>query len=211
MEKDYGARILAGGLLTAPANAAYNFGTGDFTVTALFETTQPGTLAARKSTAGGGGDGGWLVVLEPNGRIKFATDNGFGFYQVMSDPTDALDGTWHSVAAVRRNGAMTIYFDAKPVPVQASSSTPTPTNVSNSQRLTIGGCDQVEEPYRQFVGILEDVSLWNRALGAQDIWRTMFNKVTPQDPGLVGLWEMNQSPADSSLTRNNASASGPVG
>ncbi len=208
MEEDYGCRILAGGMITAPANAAYAFGTSDFSVTALFETTQPGALAGCKADYGETGGAGWLLVLQPNGQIKFATDSGYGFYQVVSGPTGALNGTWHSVAAVRSNGQLQIYYDGQLIPTQATSTTPTPVNVSNTERLTIGACDPKTEPYRQFVGIIEDVTLWNRGLNADDVWRTMFNKVTPQEPGLVGLWEMNRNLADSSLTANTASATG---
>ncbi len=208
---DYGAEINNGGMITLPTNNAYNFGTGDFTISALFQTTQPGTIISRKSTEGGSPDcAGWLLVLKPNGVFKIATDNGFGFYEVNSEPTSALDGKWHSVAAIRKSGAITIFFDGLLLSVTPNSSLPSPLNISNSRRIVIGNCDQQQELYRQFVGVVEDVTIWNRALSEADIQRTRFNEVTPSDPGLVGFWQMDQNFNDDSPIKNNGSFLGAV-
>ncbi|MBO1346412.1 MAG: hypothetical protein EBE86_002940 [Hormoscilla sp. GUM202] len=207
MEADYGIRIQQEGMLTVPSNNAYNFGKGDFTITVLFQTTVGGTIISRKPAEGGTGNGGWWLILRPNGVIQMNTDDGFGYYKAVSEPTIALDGTWHSVAAVRQNGNISIFFDGISIQVTPESSKPTPLDVSNSHRVVIGYGDQQQ---LQFVGILEDVSIWNRALNQAEIKRTMFNKVTPEDPGLVGFWEMNRDFDDTSPTNNPATPIGPV-
>lgn len=209
--EDHGIQIDNGGMITIPPNSAYNFGLGDFTITAIFQTTQPGTVVSRKSTEGGSPDyAGWLLVLKPNGVFKMATDNGFGFYEVNSQATNALNGQWHSVAIIRKNGAISIFFDGVLINITPNSSLPTPLNISNSRRVVIGNCDQQQEPYRQFVGIIEDVTIWNRALDEAEIQRTRFNEVTPNDQGLVGFWKLDQNFDDSSPTRNNGSGAGSV-
>jgi hypothetical protein len=139
-----------------------------------------------------------------------ATDNGFGFYEVNSQATNALNGQWHSVAIIRKNGAISIFFDGVLINITPNSSLPTPLNISNSRRVVIGNCDQQQEPYRQFVGIIEDVTIWNRALDEAEIQRTRFNEVTPNDQGLVGFWKLDQNFDDSSPTRNNGSGPGSV-
>ncbi|TCL63363.1 concanavalin A-like lectin/glucanase superfamily protein [Hydrogenispora ethanolica] len=211
METDYGMLIPKESYLEIPSHDAYNFGTGDFTITLLFQTARPGTLISRKSSEGGSSEcAGWLLTLKPDGVIKMATDNGFGFYEVNSEPTPALDGTWHAVAAIRRNGAISIYFDGAAIAVTPRFSLPTPLDISNRRRIVIGDCDQEQEEYKQFTGVLEDISLWNRALDPAEIQSTMFNNINPLDPALVGLWELNQDFTDSSQTRNDADPIGAV-
>jgi phosphatidylserine/phosphatidylglycerophosphate/cardiolipin synthase-like enzyme len=207
MEADYGIRIQKEGMLTVPSNNAYNFSKGNFTITVLFQTTQPGTIVSRKPAEGGAGNGGWWLNLAANGVIQMNTDDGSNYYRVVSEPTIALDGTWHSVAAVRQNGNIFIFFDGIFISVTPQGQGSTPLNISNSHRVVIGYCDQQQ---LRFVGILEDLSVWNRALSQAEIKRTMFNKVTSEDPGLVGFWEMNRDFHDTSPTKNSATPVGPV-
>lgn len=208
---DYGVQIAAPGNILVPSNNAYNFGTGDFSITALFRTTAPGTIVSRKSAQGGSSAyAGWLVVLKAGGSIKFATDNGYGFYEVSSAPSAALDNQWHHVAAIRRNGQLEIWLDGVKTVVQARSSLPTPLNVTSGQRLVIGATDQQQEPNNQFVGTAEDVTIWNNAIGKNQITDSMFNLLTGQEPGLVGFWPMDNSLADKSPTKNNGTVNGHV-
>ncbi|WP_421903129.1 LamG domain-containing protein [Maridesulfovibrio sp.] len=211
MEADYGVQIRSGAKVVIPSNTAYSFGKGDFTIGALFQTEQPGTLLSRKSTEGGSeACAGWLLVIKPDGIIKMATDNGFGFYEVNSEKTQALDGLWHHVAAVRKKGIITIFFDGKPIKSTAKGSLASPLNISNNRRIVIGGCDQKQEPHRQFTGIIEDVILWNRALTQDEIIPTMFNLVQGTEPGLVGYWAMNNDLTDESTHHNIATAEGQI-
>ena len=208
---DFGLRIASPGNVTIPSNGAYNFAGGDFSVTALFQTTSPGTVVSRKSTEGGSSAyAGWLVVIKPGGAIKFATDNGFGFYEVNSVGTSALDGRWHHVAAIRRNGQLEIWLDGAHIAASPRGSLPTPLDVSSGLRVVIGGTDQRQEPYNQFVGTIEDVTIWNRPIATDQILASMFNLLTGHEAGLVGLWAMNDSLADSSPTANGGSANGSV-
>jgi len=208
---DYGVQIASPGNLVITSNNAYNFGTDDFSVTALFRTTSPGTIVSRKSTEGGSSAyAGWLVVLKPDGSIKFATDNGFGFYEVDSVQTAALNGQWHHVAAIRRNGQLEIWLDGVKIAVQAKFSLPTPLNVTSGLRVLIGGTDQQQEPYNQFVGTIEDVTIWNYAISTDQITDSMFNLLTGREPGLVGFWPMDNSLVDQSPTGNNGTVNGHV-
>jgi Phosphatidylserine/phosphatidylglycerophosphate/cardiolipin synthases and related enzymes len=214
MEADYAVQISTQSYLNISSNNAYNFGIGDFTLTALFQTQSSGTIISSKTTNGQSQDNaGWLLVLKPDGSFKMATDDSFQFYEVCSKKTSALDGSWHSVAAVRDSGEISIYFDGvllAVTPNKSKNTTQTPLNISNNTRVLIGNCDQSQEPYRQFVGMIEDVSIWNRALDQSDIKRTMFNMISPEDEGLVGFWEFNKNFNDSSTTRNSITPIGSI-
>ncbi len=77
---DYGAQLGAGGLIACPSNAAYDFGTGDFTLTALVKGSAPGVVVSRKGTQGPG----WFLWIEPGGTIVVTTDNGVGYYAAVT-------------------------------------------------------------------------------------------------------------------------------
>ena len=208
---DYGAQIAAPGTIVVGSNNAYNVGRGDFSITALFRTSAPGTIVSRKSTQGGSSaNAGWLVVLKPGGVIKFATDNGFGFYEVNSGTTAVLDGQWHHVAAVRRAGQLEIWLDRVKLAVQPRGNLPTPLDVTSGQRVLIGSTDQQQEPYRQFVGTVEDVTIWNSAIGINQINASMFNLLTGREPSLIGFWPMDKSFEDKSPIINGGTVSGQV-
>ena len=211
MEQDFGVELKNDGRLTAKEVSAYDFGVGDFSVTALVQTTEPGTVVSKKTTEGGSqACAGWLVVLKPDGVIKFATDNGYGFYEINSEPTRAFDGAWHGVAAVRRGGQLEIWFDGEKLSAESRSSLPTPLDVTGSVRLMIGGTDQIQEPYNQLTGYVEDVSVWNRAVSVTEIMSSMFNILTGNEAGLVGFWKLNECWSDSSPIGNALSSQGDV-
>jgi hypothetical protein len=208
---DHGVRIDSPGNVGIRPHGAYNFGVGDFSVTALFQTTAPGTLVSRKSTEGGSpACAGWLVVLNPNGSFTFPTDNGYGYYVINSAPSSALDSHWHHVAAIRRAGHLEVWLDGIRLESRPAFTLRTPLNVTSHQRVLIGGTDQRQQPYNQFVGTIEDVTLWNCAIGAEQMAASMFNGLTGQESGLVGFWPMDRSFADRSRTGNAGSGNGQV-
>ncbi|TGN14067.1 LamG domain-containing protein [Leptospira ilyithenensis] len=208
---DFAANIASPGNITMTNNNVYNFGAGNFSVGALVKTTSPGTVISKKGTPGGQGNGGWLLVIKQGGTIKFATDDGSQFYEVISSPSRVLDGEWHHIAAIRNNGNLSIYFDGNLIPVTPSrSNPPPPLNVTNNLRLMIGGTEQSQEPYNQFVGQVEDVVLWNKAATREEIIPAMFNQLGGNEPGLIGYWNLNNHVKDSSAIKNNGTLNGSV-
>jgi hypothetical protein len=83
-----------------------------------------------------------------------------------------------------------------------------PLDVSNDHRLVIGGTDQ--DHGGNFEGLLEDVTIWNRALSAEELIPTRYNLLTGTEPGLVGYWPMDESFSDLSPTSNTGTPSGAV-
>ncbi|EFA78967.1 hypothetical protein PPL_08435 [Heterostelium album PN500] len=110
---DYGALIGPISQILIDNSVAYNFGTNEFSVTSLVQTTLPGTIITNKPAPGGTNKGGWRIVINTNGVIVFTIDNGFGIYRSTSSTSQILDGNWHLVAAIRRSdGQLEIWLDA---------------------------------------------------------------------------------------------------
>lgn len=204
-------QFTGGVYMSADSNGAYQFGTDDFTIEAMLKSTSSGTLVGRKSTEGMAGNGGFLLVVKSDGTIKFATDNGYGFFEVNA-PSRVLDGQWHHVAAVRKGTSIQIYVDGNPAPGSPRGNATPPLNVNNSMRLTIGTVDQQQEPFRAFTGLLAEVRMWRKALSQDDIQRMMGVRLAWNTDGLIGYWtgEFGQQ-VDVSVTRNATYAQGNVG
>ncbi len=209
---DFALELNNGSFMAAANIAAYNLGTGDFTLEAWFKTTGPGTIISRKPTAGGAGAGGFLLVVKPGGVFKLATDSGFGFYEVNSEATEALDGTWHHVAGIRKSGQLSIYFDGRQLNSVVGNNTSTPCDINNNLRLVIGFADQQQEPFRNFTGMLDEVRLWNISRSAEQIANNMDGRLSGLETGLIGYWNFNgENGADGSPTKNDSIAQGNVG
>jgi len=202
--------IPANGNLTAPNIAGYSVGTGDFTVISMVQPKKAGTIISKKGTAGGAGNGGFLVVVKPDQTIKFATDNGSGFYEVNSVATDILNGECHSVAAVRKSGTLSIYLDGIALPVTPRSNLPTPLNIDNSLALMLGATEQSQEPYNQYTGLIMNAGFWSRALSTAEIAVAQFGKTTEVANGLQGFWTLNYTLEDVSANHNRLTSTGNV-
>jgi hypothetical protein len=201
-----------GALVAIPAGPALNVGTGDFTVEAWIKPAAPGTIISRKGSSGGAGNGGFLLVLRPDHTFKLATDNGSGFYEVDSQPTNIMDGQWHHVAGVRQAGQLTIYLDGQPVPAAVRNNGPTPMNIDNGLRLLLGQTDQSQEPYRQYGGLMNDAKFWaGRALSPAEVMLSMEGLLSPQERGLAGYWSFrNRTAADLTGHRLDGALQGPA-
>ena len=88
---DYGADIPLGAFIACPANAAYQFGTGDFSVTVLAATTKTGVVLSQKGEQGPG----WTLEIDDHEQIHFTTDDGTTQSGSGAQATGALDGYWH--------------------------------------------------------------------------------------------------------------------
>lgn len=205
------AKLSGSGHLSVPSNAAYEFGTGDFTIQAWIKPTRAGTIFGKKSTAGGSGaNAGLLLVLQPDGKFKLATDNGFGYSQVVTDASNVFDGDWHHVSAVRSGSSMTVFVDGQQISATLSGSLASPLNVSNDLPLLIGSVQQNQEPYIHYEGSISHARVWNIALDAAKLRQTINSEVSSSSAGLVGDWTLHTDGSDRSATHNNASVSGSV-
>ncbi|WP_431113332.1 LamG-like jellyroll fold domain-containing protein [Variovorax paradoxus] len=206
----YQAMLAQGGSLQTYTSAAFNFGTGDFTVMAMVQTARGGTVVARKGGQGGSGNGGFLLVVNPDGSIKFATDNGFGFHQVVTGPTAVLDGDCHTVAGIRTGATLNVLLDGLPISATASGNATPPLNVDNGLPLTMGCTQQYQEPNNQFIGGLMNVSVWNAALTGDRVVQAAFARITGSEPNLQGYWSLDATSDDLSPNENPAQIVGPV-
>jgi len=116
-------------------NAAWQLGTGDFTIEFWINASASGTYTMVVGTQQSGVDNGfWRVGNRFNSlnQIYFARGTGTGFNEVQAS-VNVNDGSWHHVAVVRSSGTVTIYADG----ISSASSSITGT-CSTNQALRVG-------------------------------------------------------------------------
>jgi signal transduction histidine kinase/CheY-like chemotaxis protein len=147
----------------------------------------------RRGTAAEGGevaDRGWIIFVHQHtgtlgAWVKPGPDPGGSTWTIRG--TAGLrpigDGRWHHVALVQRDTLLSAYVDGKldlefTVPRWADARAP-----GEPLRL---GWDSFSVIH--FVGEMDELTLWSRALSPREIRRLMYQAPVPNAPGLTAYW-----------------------
>lgn len=187
----------------APLCTAYQIGCGDFTVEAWIKPTAGGgTIISRKGTDGGHGNGGFLLVLKPDGVIKLATDDGLGFYEINSAPVAVYDGAYHHILGLRRGKDMEVHVDFKKIQAEPRTDRFPGLDINNRLGMALGHVEQQQEPYNAFNGFIGEVRIWNIATTYPS--KIAWASTDYLSNGLIAMWGFwNQSGEDYSLIANS--------
>lgn len=189
-------------------NNAYNIGCGDFTVEAWVKPSGGGgTILSRKPTEGGSYNGGFLLVLKPDGTIKLATDDGMGFYEVNSEPANVYDGRYHHILGSRQGETLKIYVDFEEIRATVRTNRFPDLNINNALGITVGAVEQMQEIYNYFNGSIGECRLWKKAVtySSKNEWADT-DYIASDLTGMWGFW--NKSGTDYSETANNLNVTG---
>jgi hypothetical protein len=135
----------------------------------------------------GGNNTGYGVGFHTGGTMRCDIGNGSGSYAVAFNSTVVTDGRWHHVAAVFTPLQATLYVDGIAGTVVALAGFAPNT----TQPLYLGEDPATSD--RFYTGLLDEVSLYNRALSAAEI-QTIYNAgsagkcvaVLPPSPPVIG-------------------------
>lgn len=91
-----------------------------------------------------------------------------GWKPVIVRPTDVnlIDGKWHHIAVVRNGPSIQHYIDGKP---QGKPGTAQAGSGDYTDRLLIGALGLQQNPSNYFKGLIDDLSVWDMALSAEQI------------------------------------------
>ncbi len=197
----YGIDIRNNGyIVTGNWNGAFDVGYNPFTfeVWACLLDCGSGNLANAKPSAGGSNSySGWLVTVSRDGTFHFAIDNGFGYYNIDTKPTYALDGQWHHIAAVKTASDLVLYLDGEAVPLQRhTSSTSFGSIMSEGQApITLG---------MGMTARFDEMRFWKEDRSAHLI-TDMYTRMSGSEANLNGCWSFdNKNLNDSTSKGNNA-------
>lgn len=176
--------------------------TGDLTLAAWVKRDSTNTVDYIMGNYGLSCPGGIEFALA-NTDLTFYNNNGYNIATV-SLPA----GEFHHVAAVRKNGIVSIFLDG----VQQTLRLTTANNVVNSSscKFTVGnGPDYTNEA---FGGVIDDARVYGRALSTAEVAvlarRTNTNPEEVAPDKLVGYWPLNET---SGSTTTDASGNNQTG
>ena len=158
-----GERVVVGD----PVDGSLDPGTGDFTVSAWFRTTQlPGSgdfdQLVYKSD---GGEGYELFLTDDGGvtRLSFRIRDGGASWTAL-DVTPLDDGVWHHAAGVIDGTDIHLYLDGILVATQPHAAT----DIDTTESLAFGA-DAAGPAWSDYEGELDEIAIYGRALSAGEI------------------------------------------
>lgn len=167
---DSAYRFDANSYIEIPYNQSFDFGTGDFTLSAWIKTSGDGWIITRGYEDKDGERGYLLNII----------GGSLGFYNLSIGGPGGIgvsipvlkDNAWHHIAAVRDEYKLKLYFDGE----LAGSSNYGAYGIdySSSHPLYIGAIvyysgDTAASKNTTFDGMIDDVSIYNRALTDAEI------------------------------------------
>ncbi len=166
-----------------------NFNAYPFTVSAWFRTTNGAAVVqgiVSKYLDGTGN--GWTLVVQ-NGRLRsFLYRNFANFALDASSVAVVADGFWHHAAMTVDASGGKLFLDG--VQIGANAWTGSPGGTTSTEPLLIGRYSHAIYP--SFTGDLDEVTYWNRALGANEVNYLKHRQISGNEDGLVALWHFNE-------------------
>lgn len=176
-----------------------------FTVEAWVYSSNPagndqGVVAKRRN------EGGTMFSLRvTQGRVGVGlNDNKVNFSSASASNSDVPANQWHHLSTTYDGSMSRTYVDGV---LKASGAVKLAFKAS-AFPVTIGREDLPGDP-RAFLGLIDEVRIWNRALSQEEIQTYMGLRLTGQEPGLRGYWNFDDGTAnDSSLYQNHGTLVG---
>jgi hypothetical protein len=117
-----------------------------------------------------------------NGGLEFYVANNGGMSWTISPDagTGVWDGNWHNVIGTFDGSTVRLYVDGKEVGSGTADASAIPYNLSSGKDLLVGnygGCAGLG-----FSGKIDEVKVFNRALGAQEIHLTVASSIALLPP-----------------------------
>ena len=165
-------------MVTVPDNAAYNLGTGNFTVEAWVKAFNPQTNSSPSIFYRRTASSGISIWLNSLGQLSF---NISGAYSQFGN-ADIDDNTCHHIAVVRSAvNAVSVYVDG----ILKGTSNFSYGSISSTVGITIGN----NSAYK---GWIHEVRFWNVARTQTEIQNAKNIFLTGSETGLIGYWRMNE-------------------
>ena len=186
------------------------------TITAWIRTARTAALYDGVATKYSPGSGNGYSLHVYNGRLRawyFSPTSSVYPGDPGLDGGVIADGQWHHVALVVSANNGTIYIDgvSRGTPV-AWSGTPAPPTTTIP--MLIGRYSTNAGYASSFAGDIDEVGIWNRALGTGELNYLKHLRLTGSEDGLVSLWHLDEglgpTSVDATPAARVASLNGPV-
>jgi hypothetical protein len=147
---------------------AGNFGTSKWTMELWGKTTATRlvSLLSKRGNCGGYELTPWWDMRIHSGMVQLEAYTS-QYNEAGSPGTIMNDGVWHHIAFVRNGGALSLYQDG--VLLAAKTGLGAALNDSTAKNLVLGSGPCIANDGNDFHGKIDEVSLYHRAMSAQEI------------------------------------------
>jgi hypothetical protein len=178
--------------IDVPHAASLSFGAGDpMTVELWFNLSEPRSpvyhLIGKRVACG---ETNYQVAVG-SGELHFSTGPSPAFR--VGTPFTATVGQWVHVAATCDGSTVRLYVNGQLKATGAGS-----LGNENDEPLRIGQSGTCQSDFR-FVGVIDEVRIWNVARSVNEIAADYNRTVDPTTPGLVGYWNFDEAFADPTI------------
>jgi hypothetical protein len=147
--------------------------------------------------------GNWCGNSANKLTFLLATGGRLGDRRVMMSDITVPENRWCYVAATWEPGSMHVYingiqYDGQIYGPSCSLST-APFSINSQTRPVLIGAEYEKVnwvPYRFFNGQIDEVTIFNRALTAEEVQYNMYHKLAGNEDGLVGYWDLDEGAGD---------------
>jgi uncharacterized protein (TIGR02145 family) len=154
--------------ISIPDDSLLNFGTGDFTISAVIRTgvipTYSWSGIVTKHNSACNHDTEYFLMIEGGtGHPYFGLSTSGGVFERIYGSTNVCDNAYHVLCGIKENGQIRLYVDGIIVGTAASSINPDNSNPVNIGRSSYNG----GQGY--FNGIIDDIRLYKSAITEPEI------------------------------------------
>jgi hypothetical protein len=187
---------LTGNIVTVPHNVVLDV--NQFSIAAYIKTSQAAAadihVVSKENVSA---QNFRLSINNGKARISF---NGTEFAE---GTTNVNDNVWHYIAGTYDGATLRIYVDGTQ---QASFGTVATPSI-NTDNVIIG---QSYSSSNQYIGSLDEISIWNKALSATEVSTNIGNSLAGTETGLKAYYNFNDNPIDGAaqVVPNKAVATG---
>ena len=135
-------------------------------------------------------DADFYLLQLGNYKVEGRLRSGDGVFTIATVENSIISETWHHLALTYDGSNIILYIDG----IEAGSTEAYGQITNGSVPLTIGRL-VFDNTNFDLDGQVDEVSLWNHALTAQEIQDNMYTDLTGEE-GLVGHWNFNEGSGD---------------
>ena len=159
-----------------------------FTATAWFRTTNnTAGIQGLVSKYMDGSSNGWYLIVQSGQLIGYFSSAVGDKAISAASGTLVADGFWHHAALTVNTNGGALYLDG--IQVGSGTWTGAPGTPTGTEPLQIGRYYNL--PTR-FVGTIDEVTLWNRALGIAEVNYLQHRTLNGNEDGLAALWHFDE-------------------
>ena len=165
--------------------------TKDFSITAWIKTTDAGVIISKSNAQDVPGPKCLFVEKQSahdTGNLAFDV----GFMGGLTGERPIADTIWHHVAVTAENNGtalIKLYVDGE---LDSEDYIDISSNPEDGFGLRMGFDGREPDEFPNFNGLLDEISVWNRAISANEIKNLMHKGLTGAESGLIGYWPMDE-------------------